>query len=364
MRKLLLSAVALLALCGSAISQPYGTGVGPGIAPCAYTNCKVTTLAIGGATIGTDALAINGTSTFTGNIALNGQIVATGSIFAGASSLITFNTRGVLTSPAVGTIQFGQADAAAPVAQTIMVQNVVSGTSNTAGANTIVNLSVGTGTGIGGNLIINGAPHSTTGSTQNALSPILTLNGDTLAATFGGTLTGSITNGFAIGGAGTTTGVQIALYNTGLGLASAAPIYWTGGNLNGAPVTGLSADASAGVVDVGTGAQGSIAGSLKLASITGSGTYTFTTAASGIILKQGANGRVGTFVANGTSAVAVANTSVAISDNIVISLNTPGGTVGVIPPAIISVTAGTGFSIKAQALDTSTYNYAIIKNAP
>lgn len=360
MRKLLLFAVALLALCGSALAQPTGTGVGPGITPCAYTTCTISTLVVSG-TSNFGGTTVSASGAFTFNNTLDFGNNATSRIL---NIRFGVSSDTVLSAPTAATLQLGNLDAASPISQTLRAQSVVGGTSNVAGVNTVIDLSAGTGTGIGGNLTINGAPHSTTGSTQNAPSPILTLNGDTLAATFSGTLTGSVTNGFAVGGSGTTTGVQIALYNTGLGLASAAPIYWTGGNLNGAPITGLSADASAGVIDVGTGAQGSIAGSLKLASITGSGTYTFTTAASGIILKQGANGRVGTFVANGTSAVAVANTSVAISDNIIVSLNTPGGTVGVIPPAIISVTAGTGFSIKAQALDTSTYNYAIIKNAP
>lgn len=89
----------------------------------------------------------------------------------------------------------------------------------------------------------------------------------------------------------------------------------------------------------------------------------FTTAVAGIVLKRGANGLCGTVVANGASAVAVANTNIAITDFIGLSLNTVGGTVGVIGPTVVSITAGVGFSIKAQALDTSTYNYAITKNA-
>ncbi len=92
------------------------------------------------------------------------------------------------------------------------------------------------------------------------------------------------------------------------------------------------------------------------------GSTTYTAAASGPTLKQGANGRVGTFVANGVTPVTVNNTSIAISDAIVISLNTVGGTVGAVP-AIQTITAATGFTVAGTALDTSTYNYAIIKNA-
>lgn len=93
-----------------------------------------------------------------------------------------------------------------------------------------------------------------------------------------------------------------------------------------------------------------------------SGAITFSTAAAGPVFKQGANGRVGTFVANGATPVTVNNTSVAVSDAIVISLNTVGGTVGAVP-AIQTITAATGFTVAGTAGDTSTYNYAILKNA-
>ena len=68
----------------------------------------------------------------------------------------------------------------------------------------------------------------------------------------------------------------------------------------------------------------------------------------------------GTFVANGVTPVTVANNNVAITDAIIISLNTVGGTVGV-HPAIQTITAGTGFTVACTALDTSTYNYCLIK---
>lgn len=93
-----------------------------------------------------------------------------------------------------------------------------------------------------------------------------------------------------------------------------------------------------------------------------SGAVTFTVAASGPILKQGANGRVGTFVANGVTPVTVNNTSVAVTDAIIISLNTAGGTVGT-APSVQTITAGVGFTVAGIALDSSTYNYCIIKNS-
>lgn len=93
-----------------------------------------------------------------------------------------------------------------------------------------------------------------------------------------------------------------------------------------------------------------------------SGSVTFSTASAGIVLKQGANGTVGTFVANGTTPVTVSNTNVAVTDAIIVSLNTVGGTVGAVP-SVKTITASTGFTIAGTASDTSTYNYAIIKNA-
>lgn len=92
------------------------------------------------------------------------------------------------------------------------------------------------------------------------------------------------------------------------------------------------------------------------------GALTFGTATKGVVLKQGANGLCGTFVANGATPVSVSTTAVAASDAIIISLNTVGGTVGV-QPHVATLTASTGFTVVCTASDTSTYNWAIIKNA-
>lgn len=86
------------------------------------------------------------------------------------------------------------------------------------------------------------------------------------------------------------------------------------------------------------------------------------TAAKTLVLKQGANGCVGTFVANGATAVVVSNTNVAVTDTIIFTLNTVGGTPAG-APYLSAIAAGTSFSVKVAAGDTSTYNYAIIKNA-
>ena len=71
--------------------------------------------------------------------------------------------------------KFGAADAAAPVAQTLQVQSVVAGTSNTAGTDWTLKGSAGTGTGAGGSIIFQVAPAGSSGSAQNAYSTALTI---------------------------------------------------------------------------------------------------------------------------------------------------------------------------------------------
>lgn len=87
------------------------------------------------------------------------------------------------------------------------------------------------------------------------------------------------------------------------------------------------------------------------------------TAAKTLVLKQGANGAVGTFVCTGGGTITISNTNIAITDAITISLNTLGGTITT-PPATKAITASTSFQVLCGATDTSTYNYALIKNAP
>ena len=67
----------------------------------------------------------------------------------------------------------------------------------------------------------------------------------------------------------------------------------------------------------------------------------------------------GTFVCDGSSDVAIADTDVNAGSNIIITMNTPDGTVGAIP-IVKTITPGTGFTIAGTASDTSTYNYLIL----
>jgi hypothetical protein len=63
-------------------------------------------------------------------------------------------------------------------------------------------------------------------------------------------------------------------------------------------------------------------------------------------------------VANGSSAVVVANTAVAAGSRISFYMKTVGGTPGG-APYVSSITPSTGFSMKAAVGDTSTYHYRI-----
>lgn len=125
---------------------------------------------------------------------------------------------------------------------------------------------------------------------------------------------------------------------------------------DGVTITGYAVNAS-----TGTGAT-VLAVSPTLTTPAIAGNLTQTVAGGTLVLKQGSNGKCGTFVANGATPVVISNSSIAITDCILISLNTIGGTVGV-QPHVSAISAGVSFTVTCTVLDTSTYNYAIISNA-
>jgi hypothetical protein len=104
-----------------------------------------------------------------------------------------------------------------------------------------------------------------------------------------------------------------------------------------------------------------ISGASTLAAVS-SNSLTMLAVVDTLVLKQGANGKTGTVVANGVTDVTVNNTSITANSNIIFTLKTAGGTVGAYA-SIKTITAGTGFTVSWSALDTSTYNYAIIESA-
>jgi len=119
---------------------------------------------------------------------------------------------------AAANLRFGAADAAAPVAQTLSVQSVVAGTTNTAGTALTITGSQGTGTGAGGTIIFQVAPAGSSGSAQNALATALTINADK-SATFGSGVTVLNTSGGSV--------LQVS-NNTGFGyhMAKDYPVSW------------------------------------------------------------------------------------------------------------------------------------------
>ncbi len=220
--------------------------------------------------------------------AQNTQIVFGNQTFSSWPSYFTGNA--FLGSVGAANIRFGGADAASPASQTISFQNVLAGTSNTAGADTYFQASAGTGTGVGGKFHFQTALAGTTGSTQNAVSDEMTIDGASgVAILRGGNSVPQLSfapnsgNGFALGMANSGsildifgyssgysgTAVQIAGFNgNGFVMNPNSAVLWTntGGNVNTTIATSLSWIAN-GTLAVGTGGIGSFAGSLELTTL-------------------------------------------------------------------------------------------------
>jgi hypothetical protein len=176
----------------ASLLNAYGTPVGTsyyGLVSIG-TNFNSGTGAFSGSANGTE-IAVNAPSGYTGNL-MDLQIGGSSKVsvdqygninagtnikmFTGGATLYwTGSGNTFLTSPAAATLHIGNNDAASPVAQAFGVQNVVAGTSNTAGANFTINGSQGTGTGAGGNIIFQTAPAGSTGTAQNALASVMTI---------------------------------------------------------------------------------------------------------------------------------------------------------------------------------------------
>jgi hypothetical protein len=146
-------------------------------------------------------LQVGGASQFSvsksGSVAVANQLTTQGSIFVAlAAGSFSIASDLILTRSAAASLRLGNADAAAPVAQTLGVQSVVAGTTNTSGTNFTIKGSAGTGTGAGGSLIFQVAPAGSSGSAQNAFATALTI-GSNQNAVFAGSIscTGLNANG-------------------------------------------------------------------------------------------------------------------------------------------------------------------------
>ena len=72
-----------------------------------------------------------------------------------------------------------------------------------------------------------------------------------------------------------------------------------------------------------------------------------------------ATARKGTFTCTAAGTITISNANEAATSDVIISLNTAGGTIST-PPAMKTVTASTGFTVLCGAADTSVYNYSIL----
>jgi len=171
-----------------------------------------------------------------------------------------------------GALRFGAPDAASAVAQTLSVQNVVAGTSNTAGAVTTFAASQGTGTGLGGPFLFKTAPAGSTGTTQNALVTAMEIYGSggvTIGAPTGADQGAGFLNvagGYKVNGASVGPITGGANGQTLQGVTSAAPLWTSALNLGVSGTAGSATfgNATSGTVTVQpvTGALGSVTASL------------------------------------------------------------------------------------------------------
>jgi hypothetical protein len=194
--------------------------------------------------------SVNGTSQF--NISTTSLSAPSTLIFGFSSGAIGTAVDTILTRRAAANLRLGAADAAAPVAQTLSVQSVVAGTTNTAGTNLTITGSQGTGTGAGGSIIFQVAPAGSSGTAQNALATALTINADrTVTADGAIAATGSTASNVAFARNGTpgtgvyflsSTNLTFAVNGTGafnLSTVSASlPSNYSLGWLSGAMGTG------------------------------------------------------------------------------------------------------------------------------
>ncbi len=156
-----------------------------------------TSLALGGATIGANALAVTGTVLITGAVigTANIDIGTNGNFFNSLVRLgstqgnqfnhnIRFSTASfvdevIVTNQGSGLLQFGLSnsgnDGAAPTAITLQAQSVVAGTAATSGVDFTIQGSRPTGANAGGAIVFNTAPAGGSGTAQTAAAEVLRL---------------------------------------------------------------------------------------------------------------------------------------------------------------------------------------------
>lgn len=180
-------------------------GTGTTSFPLSYFNvtgaAAPTTFSTGGTFIGVNAQSgfagnfldfrINGgTSVLT--VSPTGSIASNGAISISALAAFSWSGRGILSSPAAGSVQLGNTDAAAPVAQTLRAQSVVAGTADTSGQNWIERGSLSTGSGTSGDIIFQTGGTGAASTVQNTATTALTIKGATQAIVVASLATGIV----------------------------------------------------------------------------------------------------------------------------------------------------------------------------
>lgn len=161
--------------------------LGAGIGPAGLGVATATSLAVNGATLGANALAVTGTIQSSGTIATGGNVTASAGFMSSnqgyttitAAAIYNINGDTIFSRKAAANWQLGNADAAAPVAQTLGVQSVVAGTTNTSGQTTTLIGSIATGSGTSGDWVIKTGGSGAGATAQNTATTALTIKGVT-----------------------------------------------------------------------------------------------------------------------------------------------------------------------------------------
>lgn len=206
--------VTLVACVSSAIGQGFNQPAGG-----CSTTCTMTSLALNGATIGTNKLAVTGTSSFSGFIApadsggvdivsigptstsgvgfFNNEVyfrawdfrsfaVSNAYLGIAGSTCLTWNDSGafqhapdlLLCRSDVASLRLGDADAASPVAQKLLAQGSRAGTdSNVGGGNITISAGNGTGTGTPSSLLLQSPVAVASGTDAQTQTTGLTIKG-------------------------------------------------------------------------------------------------------------------------------------------------------------------------------------------
>ena len=129
-----------------------------------FTTAKATALFLGGYTPDGNALGVTGSASFTG------ALTSAGSVQAGSSQQFRWAGGGIITSPAIGSVQLGAADVTTgAVAQTLTFQGNTASTTNGPLA-LIRGAGGGSSTSVGGELRLSGGLSSAAAGTGGAIT--------------------------------------------------------------------------------------------------------------------------------------------------------------------------------------------------